>query len=69
MWAITGTPCAFGGAHTLMKRQFSLPAFGPDFPTAGCVQMLPKAVAFIVVLQGAAGCGGAQRSLPTGGAA
>src|SRR6266850_7908909 len=69
MCAITGRPCAFGGAQTLMNRQSSLPAFGPFFPAAGCVQMLPTAVAFNVAVQGATGWGGAQRSLPTGGAA
>src|SRR2546425_12288788 len=69
MCAMTGRPCAPCGAQTLMNRQSSLPAFGPDFPMAGCVQMLPKAVAASVALHGACGCGGAQRRLPTGGAA
>src|SRR5215468_4743200 len=69
MCAITGSPIAPGGAQTLMNRQSSLPVFGPDFPTAGCVQMLPKAVAASVALHGAGGCGGVQRRLPTGGAA
>ncbi len=52
-----------------MNRQSSLPLFGPDFPTFGCVQMLPKAVALSVAVQDAAGCGGAQRRFPTGGVA
>ena len=66
---MTGRPCAPGGAQTLMNRQSSLPAFGPDFPAAGCVQMLPTAVALSVAVQDAGGRGGAQRRLPTGGAA
>src|SRR5215470_314727 len=69
MWVITGRPCAPGGAQTLMNRQSSLPWFGPDFPICGCVQTAPKAVAFSVVVQDSAGCGGAQRRSPTGGAA
>src|SRR5215468_885592 len=69
MWAITGTPCAPGGAQTLMNRQSSLPWFGPDFPICGCVQTAPNAVALSVVVQDSAGCGGAQRRSPTGGAA
>src|SRR4051812_27129242 len=69
MCVMTGSPCAPGGAQTLMNRQFSLPAIGPIFPDAPCVQMLPTCVAFNVPLQGAAGRGGAQRRLPTGGAA
>src|SRR5215471_1675869 len=69
MWAITGRPCASGGAQTLMNRQSSLPLFGPDFPICGCVQISPKAVALSVAVQDSAGCGGAQRRSPTGGAA
>src|ERR1700693_874190 len=69
MCAMTGRPRAPGGAQTLRNRQSALPAFGPDFPAAGCVQMLPKAVAASVVLQAACSCGEAQRRLPTGGAA
>src|SRR6516164_6074218 len=69
MWAITGKPCAPGGAQTLMNRQSSLPWFGPDFPMSGCVQTEPKEVALSVTVQGSAGSGGAQRRSPTGGAA
>src|SRR5215475_5910214 len=71
MWTITGSPCAFGGAQTLMKRQSSLEfgSIGPIFPAAGCVQMWPNWVALSVAVHDAAGCGGAQRRFPTGGVA
>src|SRR5215469_5765138 len=60
-------PFAPDGAQTLMKRQFSLP---PDGKPGNCwAHSLPNAVASMVADQGAGGCGGCQRRLPTGGAA
>jgi len=63
---------AFFGVHTLSVRQSS------DWPAAygsisgygcPCGQLRPSRSALSTPLQGAAGCGGFQRSAPTGGAA
>src|SRR6202034_1246368 len=57
------------GAQTFRKRQSSLEpaAGGPSWSGDGWMHSSPKAVAASVVVQGAGGCGGSQRSEPTGG--
>ena len=58
------------GVHTLSVRQSSLNSPGAGVKgTRVCMQEWPKAVALRVPCHGVAGCGGRQRSAPTGGAA
>src|SRR5215469_6839577 len=65
-FAPAAVPC---GAQTLRYRQFSVPPVGNP-GTGNCwTHSLPNEVACSVVVQGAGGCGGCQRSAPTGGAA
>src|SRR6202034_1898796 len=57
-----------GGVKTFRYRQFSDVLATPN-PEGGCGQCGANAVASRIPVQGAAGCGGRQRSGPTGGAA
>src|ERR1700722_18738251 len=57
-----------GGVKTFRYRQFSEVLATPN-PEGGCGQCGANAVAARIPVQGAAGCGGRQRSGPTGGAA
>src|SRR5487761_1101889 len=72
---ITGSPAADvvpGGRQTLTNRQFWLPVSGRGEAAvglAGWVHSLPNVVACSLAVHGACGCGGCQRSAPTGGAA
>src|SRR5579859_8025709 len=72
---ITGSPAADvvpGGRQTLTNRQFWLPVTGRGEAAvglAGWVHSLPNVVACSLAVHGACGCGGCQRSAPTGGAA
>src|SRR3990167_4315320 len=72
---MTGAFLAAFGAKTLSCRQSALigplapPTLGEPSAFIGCMQDGPLAVASRSPLQAAGGAGGAQRSLPTGGAA
>src|SRR5215470_8951703 len=59
------------GVYTLTTRQSSavLVLITPVPTLPVCAHTLPKVVTSLMPVQGAAGCGGRQRSAPTGGAA
>lgn len=56
------------GSQALMVRQSSQPLARP-LGIVGCAHMVPNFVASRTSLHGVSGCGGRQRSAPTGGAA
>src|SRR5580765_4896123 len=64
----TGDAGAGSGVQTFTLRQFSLPTTVVLPAGLTCGHITP-AVAFSVDAQGAAGCGGFHRRLPSGGAA